>query len=48
MIHQTMIHQMKDEQKRGDFFDKVEVPSGKRILKRKGILCVRISLNSET
>ena len=38
MVHQMMIHQMKDKQNGGDFVDVVEVPSGKRILKRKGIL----------
>jgi hypothetical protein len=38
MIHQTMIHQMKDEQNQGDFVDVLEIPSGKWILKGKAIL----------
>jgi hypothetical protein len=29
MIYQMMIHQMEDEQNRGDFVDVLEVPSGK-------------------
>eukprot|EP00617_Octactis_speculum_P018504 CAMPEP_0185747244 /NCGR_PEP_ID=MMETSP1174-20130828/5851_1 /TAXON_ID=35687 /ORGANISM="Dictyocha speculum, Strain CCMP1381" /LENGTH=38 /DNA_ID= /DNA_START= /DNA_END= /DNA_ORIENTATION= len=38
MIYQMMIHQMEDEQNRGDFVDVLEIPSGKWILKGKVIL----------